>query len=52
MTIALAGTAIESTTEPATEGSMRAIRYPRYGSADALELVDVDIPSPLSLIHI
>jgi len=46
MTVALADTAIESTTEPATEGSMRAIRFPRYGSADALELVDVDIPSP------
>src|SRR5262245_12347756 len=46
MTVSVAGTAIESMTQGVTEASMRAIRFPRYGSPDVLELVDVDVPVP------
>jgi NADPH:quinone reductase-like Zn-dependent oxidoreductase len=46
MTVSVAGMALQSTTEQATETSMRAIRFSRYGSPDVLELVDADVPVP------
>jgi NADPH:quinone reductase-like Zn-dependent oxidoreductase len=46
MTVPVAGMAVEPATAQATEASMRAIRFPRYGSPDVLELIDVDVPAP------
>ncbi len=46
MTAPTASSTIESPPTRPTQASMRAIRFPRYGSPDVLELADVDVPVP------